>query len=516
MLNQQDSKLTQLIPLAGFLLLWIAIFWRTLNSMFEMWLISDSYTHAFLILPISIFLIWQKRHYFFVLEKQSNYLFILIIALLVFGWVLGDMVNVNFVKQFMIVLMIPAAVAALYGWKVFKTYLFPLLYLLFMVPFGDFLIPKLQDITAYLSVLGLKITGIPVYWEALYISIPSGDFEVAVACSGIRYLIASLALGTLYAYLTYQKTYKRLIFMGFAIVVPIIANGIRAYGIMIIAHLSDMKYATGVDHLIYGWLFFGVIIFLMFFLGYKWADDVVDTQHEDSASVSVSAEDNRSNVSLANEHSENTAKQLNSEYKIVVLITLVLLMAPLSNYWFSTQTGDLNKTIELTQLMSSEKQINNVRSNWKPVFHGNDIEIHHSFQINDKVVDFYLAYYRYPSKNKELVNSTNTLFDLNKFKLLHNSTRKINIQGSDIVLDEYQLSRGQNNRIIWGWYYVFKQSLNKEINIKLLQAVGKLSAMSVDGSYIAISTQYDTIEDARAELLNFLSNHWMDIKKELN
>lgn len=497
MLKNQGNKLKQLIPLTVLMLLWIAIFWDTLASMVNMWMISDTFAHAFLILPISIFLIWEKRYDFFALEKHTNYLFVLILALLIIGWILGDLVSVNIVKQFMIALMIPVIVAALYGFQVLKTYLFPLLYLLFAVPFGDFLIPRLQEVTAYLSILGLQLTGIPVYWEGLYISIPTGDFEVAVACSGIRYLIASVALGTLYAYITYQKTYKRLIFMVFAIIVPILANGIRAYGIMIIAHYSEMKYATGFDHLIYGWLFFGVIIFLLFYIGHRWADEPIENKLSTSTQIVV------------------TNTQLNGQYKLALLITVAFLIAPISNYYFSQQTGDLNKTIDLTRFYSSNK-VNNINTKWKPVFHGNEIEIIQKLKSNDQAIDFYLAYYPYPSKNKELVNSTNTSYDEKKHKLLIRNTQKINIQDNIIYLDEYQLSMGTKRRVVWGWYYVFGQSINKKIKIKILQAAGKLSGLSVDGSYIAISTQYDDIELARQQLTDFLEQNWLNIKQEID
>ena len=94
------------------------------------------------------------------------------------------------------------------------------------------------------------------------------------ACSGVRYLISSITLGCLYAYLTYRSTLRRALFIGLSIVVPIIANGLRAYMIVMIGHLSGMELATGVDHLIYGWLFFGLVMFVMFWIGSFWREDV--------------------------------------------------------------------------------------------------------------------------------------------------------------------------------------------------------------------------------------------------
>ena len=103
---------------------------------------------------------------------------------------------------------------------------FPLAYLLLAVPFGEALIPPLIDFTADFTVTALQLTGIPVYREGSFFTIPSGNWSVVEACSGLRYLIASFTLGTLYAYLTYRSLKRRLIFIALSVIVPIIANGV--------------------------------------------------------------------------------------------------------------------------------------------------------------------------------------------------------------------------------------------------------------------------------------------------
>src|SRR4029453_4693921 len=123
------------------------------------------------------------------------------------------------------------------------------------------------------TVTALRLSGIPVYREGTFFTIPSGNWSVVEGCSGLRYLIASITVGTLYAYLTYQKLWKRGLFFAFSVIVPIISNGMRAYMIVMIAHLSDMKLALGVDHLIYGWGVFGGVILLLFWAGSFWRDD---------------------------------------------------------------------------------------------------------------------------------------------------------------------------------------------------------------------------------------------------
>src|SRR5690606_32354628 len=112
----------------------------------------------------------------------------------------------------------------------------------------------------------------PVFREGLHFTLPTGRWSVVEACSGLRYLIASLALGVLYAYLQFRTLRYRLAFVALAILVPIVANWVRAYGIVMLGHVSNMKIAAGADHLIYGWVFFGMVMALLFWIGSRWRE----------------------------------------------------------------------------------------------------------------------------------------------------------------------------------------------------------------------------------------------------
>ena len=113
----------------------------------------------------------------------------------------------------------------------------------------------------------------PVYREANHFVIPSGAWSVVEACSGIRYIIASVMIGTIYAALAYRSTRRRALFMAAAILTPIVANWLRAYMIVMLGHLSNNQIAVGVDHLIYGWVFFGLVMLLLFWVGSFWQED---------------------------------------------------------------------------------------------------------------------------------------------------------------------------------------------------------------------------------------------------
>src|SRR5215471_13364836 len=97
----------------------------------------------------------------------------------------------------------------------------------------------------------------------MLIEVPGAKFTVAEACAGLRFLIASVALGALYGYLMYRSWTRRIIFLALSIVVPIIANGFRVMGISVLGYLLSSAEAATADHILYGWLFFSIVSLLL-------------------------------------------------------------------------------------------------------------------------------------------------------------------------------------------------------------------------------------------------------------
>ena len=242
-----------------------AIFYSTAEGLVLKWSNSTSYNHCFMIIPISLYLIWDQKNKYLQFVPQKNYWSLLYMLVAGLIWLLGEIAGIVSAQQFAFVMALQASILAVFGWPFFKAALFPIMYLFFMVPFGDFLIPYLQDWTAWFLVKCLILLNIPVYWDGVFISIPTGDFHVAEACSGLRFLTATIAVGFLMAYMGFQKTWKRAIVVSLSLIIPIIANGFRATGIVLIAYYTNHEYAVGVDHLIYGWIFFAFI--LLVFIG---------------------------------------------------------------------------------------------------------------------------------------------------------------------------------------------------------------------------------------------------------
>ena len=266
------------------LVLLVVVYRTTLMAMVGIWLESDTFSHGFLVFPAVAFLIYRARARLAAIQPTPSILGFVALLMCLALWFVAHVGAVAVAEQFAFVAALAACTWALLGTSVLRAIAFAVLFAFFAVPFGDFVIPTLMRFTAWFVVGAIELSGIPVYRDGFMLSIPRGDFEVAKACSGIRYLIASLSLGTFYAYITFQSWKRRAAFVALAIAMPIAANGLRAYGIVMIAHFTNMQHAVGVDHLIYGWLFFGVLMFLMFFIGGRYAEYDDDGHKSDKRS----------------------------------------------------------------------------------------------------------------------------------------------------------------------------------------------------------------------------------------
>jgi len=265
------SALLLLLPA---LLLLGLLFRAEVRAAVTVWNESTAYNHCWLVLPIAGWLAWNRRHRLAPLLPQPLP-WLALLALPIGGvWLAAERLGIMEGRQFAALGLTLLLVVTLLGWRFGRAMAGPLLYLLFLVPFGAFATPLLQDITAWFVDVGLNFTGIPHYISDLSIDIPAGSFYVAEACAGLRFLIAALAFGALYALTMFRSPWRRLIVMALALAVPIIANGLRALGIVVLGQYLGSAEAAAADHLIYGWVFFSAVILLLVLAGLPFREDV--------------------------------------------------------------------------------------------------------------------------------------------------------------------------------------------------------------------------------------------------
>lgn len=237
------------------------------------WDTSTAYNHCFLVIPIVLYLLWDRRETLRDAEANPLPLAALAGLPLAVAWLVAERLGIMEGRQLVAMTFVELLFFTVLGPRLWWRLAGPLLYLYFLVPFGAFLTPKLQDITTVFVDHGLRLLHIPAYITGYTIEIPEGTFLIAEACAGLRFLIAAVAFGCLYALVMYRSPIRRAVFIGVSIVVPIIANGFRALGIVSLGHILGSAQAAETDHILYGWIFFSVVILILIVLGLPFRED---------------------------------------------------------------------------------------------------------------------------------------------------------------------------------------------------------------------------------------------------
>ena len=241
--------------------------WRVWND-------STAYSHCFFVLPIALYLAWDRRAEALA-EPVRPLPWAALLALPCAGaWLVAERLGIMEGRQLVAITIVEVLFLAVLGWRLYRALSAALLYLYFLVPFGAFITPKLQDWTAAFVGYGLRALGIPHTMDGFLIQIPEGTFYIAEACAGLRFLIASIAFGVLYAMLMYRGWGRRALFIAASILIPIAANWLRALGIVVAGHLVGSAQAAAADHVIYGWVFFSAVTLLLIVVGLPFRQDL--------------------------------------------------------------------------------------------------------------------------------------------------------------------------------------------------------------------------------------------------
>lgn len=266
------------LPLAAGLLLLGLLFDKEVAAAIQTWDASTAYNHCFLVIPIALYLLWDRRQDLTGLVPRPMPVALLLGLPLGAVWLLAERLGIMEGRQLAVIAFSEVLFLAVLGKRLWWAMAGPLLYLFFLAPFGEFLTPTLQDITTILVRHGLDILGIPAYIDGYVIEIPQGTFFIAEACAGLRFLIASLAFGCLYALTMYRSPVRRGVFILASVLVPIFANGLRAIGIVSLGYLLGSAQAAATDHVLYGWIFFSLVILLLIALGLPFRQDEISTR----------------------------------------------------------------------------------------------------------------------------------------------------------------------------------------------------------------------------------------------
>jgi exosortase len=238
----------------------LALYWQVLRKLVHDWSNDENYSHGFLIVPIALYLIWERRQSLADAPAKPSAIGLGVIILSLATLVAGTLGAELFLMRISIVGMAAGIVLFAFGTEHLRIVRFPILFLLLMIPlpaiiFNQIAFP-LQLLASRFGELVLQFLNIPVLREGNVIILANTRLEVAEACSGIRSLISLLTLGIVLGYFTDQRSSVRWLIALSTVPVAIAANGIRVAGTGVAAHFVGPEAATGFLHTFSGWLMF--------------------------------------------------------------------------------------------------------------------------------------------------------------------------------------------------------------------------------------------------------------------
>jgi len=239
-----------------------------IKSLVNLSLEHDFSTHILLIPFISLFLIFRERTSIFQSKSNFNPIGIgigLLGAFIAAPWISTDL---SF-RVLGIVLLWIGLFLFIFGMKSFRKALFPLIFLVFMIPIPETIlqhtIAVLQKGSAEASAILFKLTGTPFYRDGMFFSLPGINIEIAAQCSSIRSSLALLISALLASHLLLKSPWRKLIFVIVAVPMAMIKNAIRIVVLTLLAVHVDKGWLTDSSlHNSGGTLFFIIALLLLY------------------------------------------------------------------------------------------------------------------------------------------------------------------------------------------------------------------------------------------------------------
>ncbi|MEI6167036.1 MAG: exosortase/archaeosortase family protein [bacterium] len=229
-------------------------------------------SHGWLIPLVSLYMVWCKRHELRDVPKLLSWAGFSVVLFALLLYLGGLRVQQTRFVLFALIGLLWGIPFFLYGKQVAKILLFPCAYLIFCIPmtFLDSLTFPLRLISSSVSVALLNGFGISVTRLGTAIHVNAGEgfsLDVAHPCSGLRYLLAMIALTTAYAYFSQKSLLKRGILSVASIPIAMIGNIARISLIAVVGVVFGEKFAVGFYHDYSGYVVFAVATLLMLGLG---------------------------------------------------------------------------------------------------------------------------------------------------------------------------------------------------------------------------------------------------------
>jgi exosortase A len=443
--------------------------WDAIAAAAATWTHSPTYSYGMLVPPVVAFLIWHQRTALRQMALRPWPWGLVLVGGAALVASLGRMVSALVIEQLALVAILQAATLTLVGPRLFRRLAFPLFYAYLAVPVGDGLIAPLQEFTARFAVGLLDLLGMPVRLDGLLIHIPSATFHIAEACAGLRFLLASVALGLLLAWLFFRSWRHRLLFAALSIALPIVGNGLRAAGVVLIAHLTDARFAVGVDHLTYGYVFTGLLLACLVAL----------------AAMLGSPRRVAEPVGSPSAPSGSPGRILATAGIAVLATTLPALAArPAADH---CAVAPILRPPEIVAPWAPVSPA----GDWRPLAANADAELRQGYRRDSRAVDLYVGYYCAQRAGAEVVSQAHRLNGGGHWLAQAHGRDRLDAGAGEVPVQTTEVRFAGQRRLVLVWYWVDGRFTADPLAAKLLQAKAALTGGPAAAAVIVASTPYD-------------------------
>ena len=434
-----------------------ALAWQSVTGMVSIWMNDSAYNHGFFILPLAGYIAWERRHRLADVSIEPYWPGLVLIAVFSAVWLLARGAAIMEGEQIAYVGLLQAMLLTLFGRRFFRAQLLPILYLWLLVPTGGFLIPTLQVIATWLSAHLLQLTSIPFFVEQFYFQLPVGMFFVAPGCAGLNFLLAALALSIIYADLIYIGWQRKAICILSWLGVAILANGVRIFGILWLAQVTERQLAIVDDHILYGWGFFLIILIGLMMIGRRFSNMPPLTEEDDNREwLPAGAAPVRSLILGAAVPVLMMAAMISYGHRVlpngVKPIGLEISAPSESADWkFSTELGYSEETFPNAD----------VRGVWR-------------YQNQDAEINMFVAYYDAQWDGHEAATDNNNILGHQEMKITGRSAPVLALNGVSHRVSEETVEGARGNIRIRRWYCAQNVLTSSPLEARLRTAINRI------------------------------------------
>ncbi|MFH2137593.1 MAG: exosortase/archaeosortase family protein [Candidatus Omnitrophota bacterium] len=263
------------------------IYYPSIGWLVNRWNAPEGYySHGPLIFLASLFFIWSERRTLSEIKVDPSPRGIYLIAAALLLHIAGFYMNFYFISVFSLIILLFGIIMFSFGMNMFRKMIFPIGYLIFMIPMPLVLVSniviRMKLFAAQMATNALNIIGIKAIRDGSIIKMPFSYIEVEAPCSGLRSLIALLALGAAFAYLAKHNLWKKWLLFLFALPIAIAANVMRIVLLGWVSDVYGMKAAQGWIHDFSGFLLFAAAALGLLALNglLTKENDLIEKKHE--------------------------------------------------------------------------------------------------------------------------------------------------------------------------------------------------------------------------------------------